>query len=90
MHLVSGMSTAAIGCYYGISSLFHQGNRRQDFVSVKTSDPSDAKMSCVSSHDLWQENMERTLCMWLEEETQKWLSQLRVCLKTILSPRISH
>lgn len=26
-------------------------------------------MSFVSSHDLWQENMERTLCMWLEEDT---------------------
>jgi hypothetical protein len=101
MHLDSRMSTAGIGCYCGINSLFHQGNWRQDFVSVKTSDPSGVKMSCVGSHDLWQENMERTLCMWLEEETQKWLSlcdavvrektvQLRVCLKTIWSPRIGH
>jgi hypothetical protein len=34
---------------------------RTRFVSVKTSDPSDAKISCLSCHDLWQENMERTL-----------------------------
>jgi hypothetical protein len=31
----------------------------EDFVSVKTSDPSDVKMSCVSSHDFWLENMEK-------------------------------
>jgi hypothetical protein len=31
-------------------------------------------ISCVSSYDLWQENMERISCVWLEEETQKWFS----------------
>jgi hypothetical protein len=30
------------------------------------------KISCICSHDLWKENMDTTLCVWLEEETWKW------------------
>jgi hypothetical protein len=40
--------------------------------SVKASAPLIAKISCASCHDPFFQNMETALCVWLEDEAQKF------------------
>lgn len=39
-------------------------------VIVKACSPSRAEICCVNFHDPFLENMERVLCVWLEDEAQ--------------------
>jgi hypothetical protein len=81
---------ATAGCHYSLNELmihFTNDNKHKITVSVKVSASSSMKISGVSSPDIFLNKTQWALCVWLEDETQKWLSHTATVLmdlKTIL------
>lgn len=65
------MSTAVFRYHYDINKLicFIKKNEEKISRSVKANSSLSATNYCVRCHDLSHKQMERALCVWLEDET---------------------
>jgi hypothetical protein len=81
---------ATAGCHYGLNKLmihFTNENKGKIRETVKASTSSSVKTSGVRSPDIFLNKIQWALCVWLEDETQKWLSltaAVMMDLRTIL------
>jgi hypothetical protein len=72
---VMGMSIGAELHFSMNKSMIHYIKKNEDMVrrSINTSAPSSVKISSVSHSEPLLEKMEKALCVWLEDESQKRL-----------------